>query len=436
MIPYNYAEEEVYAFIKSCCSRDEKAQFMPWNIIKDSKAPTLIPDIYLPNGCQKLDIKPKTCIEVKANLYYDTLDRLREMYDIMHGHPNFNGFHLMLVTMEKVDPFQSAYQGLKGRDIDIVYFNDWLRNISTDNKTTEAIAKTLLLADLQSAKKAFGSGPNTFFLGAGVSCSEGLPGWKQLLMTLISDATGTNIGEEEFEALFKANGSSSIIMGRYIRRLYNDNKIQLRKAIHNCLYKNKTYRMIKSDTIKTICNLVKNNNEKVKSIITYNYDDLIEQQLANISVATSSVFGPHEPDGRFPVFHVHGILDQKGLKSSDIVLAEDDYHEQYRRAFMWSNVEQLHALQNNNCFFVGLSMTDPNLRRLLDFTKSEASNNKKGDSHCFAFLMRDSIAEGVKGDKEQFLEEQRYILENLGVRVIWYNDHKDLPNLLDKLQKP
>lgn len=435
MIPYNYAEEEVYAFIKSCCSKDEKAQFMPWNIIKESKVPTLIPDIYLPDGCQKLDIKPKTCIEVKANLYYDTLDRLREMYDIMHGHPNFNGFHLMLVTMEKVDPFQSAYQGLRGRDIDIVYFNDWLRDIATDNKATEAIAKTLLLADLQSAKKAFGSGPNTFFLGAGVSCSEGLPGWKQLLMTLISDATGTNIGEEEFEALFKANGSSSIIMGRYIRRLYNDNKIQLRKAIHKCLYKNKTYRIIKSDTIKMICKLVMNNNERVKSIITYNYDDLIEQQLANIGVPTCSVFGPHEPDGRFPVFHVHGILDQEGMKSSDIVLAEDDYHEQYRRAFMWSNVEQLHALQNNNCFFIGLSMTDPNLRRLLDFTKSEASNNNKGDSHCFAFLMKDSMAEGVKSDREQFLEEQKYILENLGVRVIWYDDHNELPKLLDSLQK-
>ena len=42
----------------------------------------------------------------------------------------------------------------------------------------------------------------------------------------------------------------------------------------------------------------------------------------------------------------------------------------------------------------------------------------------------------VKMNKEQFIEEQRYILENLGVRVIWYNDHKDLPNLLDKLQKP
>lgn len=436
MIPYNYAEEEVYTFIKSCCSKDEDAQFMPWNIIKDSKAPTLIPDIYLPNGCQKLDIKPKTCIEVKANLYYDTFDRLREMYDIMHGHPIFNGFHLMLVTMEKVELLQNDYDIPVGRDIEIVYFKDWLKKVAFDENTTQKAVENLLSPELRSAQKAFRSGPNTFFLGAGVSCSEGLPGWKELLMALISDATGSKIEEKEFDALFEANGSSSIIMGRYIRRLYNDNNEQMRKAIRNYLYPKKTYKGIKSNTIQKICELVKNNQKKVKSIITYNYDDLIEQQLANIRVPSCSVFDTREPDARFPVYHVHGILDQANLKSSGIVLSEDEYHEQYRRSFMWSNVEQLHALQNNNCFFIGLSMTDPNLRRLLDFTKSEANDNNQRDAHCFAFLKKGDVANKVKGNKEQFLDNQRYILENLGVRVIWYNDHKELPRLLDSLQTP
>ena len=223
MIPYNYAEEEVYAFIKSCCSKEEKALFMPWNIIKDPKAPTLIPDIYLPNGCQKLNIKPKTCIEVKANLYYDTLDRLREMHDIMHGYPMYNDFHLMLVTMEKVELLQPTYDFPLGRDIEIVCFKDWLKKVTFDEKTTQKVVGELLSPNLKSAQKAFVSGPNTFFLGAGVSCDEGLPGWKSLLMALISDATRSIINEKEFDALFEANGSSSIIMGRYIRRLYNDN---------------------------------------------------------------------------------------------------------------------------------------------------------------------------------------------------------------------
>lgn len=405
MIPYNYAEEEVYAFIKSCCSKEEKALFMPWNIIKDPKAPTLIPDIYLPNGCQKLNIKPKTCIEVKANLYYDTLDRLREMHDIMHGYPMYNDFHLMLVTMEKVELLQPTYDFPLGRDIEIVCFKDWLKKVTFDEKTTQKVVGELLSPNLKSAQKAFVSGPNTFFLGAGVSCDEGLPGWKSLLMALISDATRSIINEKEFDALFEANGSSSIIMGRYIRRLYNDNNEHMRKAIRKCLYKKKNYEGIKSKTIQTICELVNNNQKKVKSIITYNYDDLIEQQLAKIGVPSCSVFDTREPDARFPIYHVHGILDQANLKSSDIVLSEDDYHEQYRRSFMWSNVEQLHALQNNNCFFIGLSMTDPNLRRLLDFTKSEANDNNQRDAHCYAFLKKGDVADKIKGNKEQFLNE-------------------------------
>ena len=405
MIPYNYAEEEVYAFIKSCCSKEEKALFMPWNIIKDPKAPTLIPDIYLPNGCQKLNIKPKTCIEVKANLYYDTLDRLREMHDIMHGYPMYNDFHLMLVTMEKVELLQPTYDFPLGREIEIVCFKDWLKKVTFDEKTTQKVVGELLSPNLKSAQKAFVSGPNTFFLGAGVSCDEGLPGWKSLLMALISDATRSIINEKEFDALFEANGSSSIIMGRYIRRLYNDNNEHMRKAIRKCLYKKKNYEGIKSKTIQTICELVNNNQKKVKSIITYNYDDLIEQQLAKIGVPSCSVFDTREPDARFPIYHVHGILDQANLKSSDIVLSEDDYHEQYRRSFMWSNVEQLHALQNNNCFFIGLSMTDPNLRRLLDFTKSEANDNNQRDAHCYAFLKKGDVADKIKGNKEQFLNE-------------------------------
>lgn len=432
MIPYNYAEEEVYAFIKSHCSKGEEVKFMPWNISLGQQGTTLIPDIYLPNGCRKLNIRPKTCIEVKANLYYDTLSRLKEMYDIIHSYPK-GGFHLMLVTMEKVEQLKTAYSEFISRDIEIVYFYDWLNNAETIDKIHEV---TIVSVDLKSAQKAFVSGPNTFFLGAGVSCSEGLPGWENLLMAVLSNATKTKVKKEEFEALFKANGSSSIIMGRYIRRLFNDDKQQFASAIHNCLYKDRTLGSIKSGTIMKICELVKNNRNRVKSIITYNYDDLIEQQMTNIGIATSSVFDTHEPDSRFPVYHVHGILDQEGIKSSDIVLSEDDYHEQYRRSFMWSNVEQLHALQNNNCFFIGLSMTDPNLRRLLDITRSEANDKNQRDSHCFAFLMKNDVARDVIGDKEGFLNEQKYILENLGVRVIWYNDHNELPNLLDKLQKP
>ena len=125
MIRYNYAEEEVYAFIKSRCSNEEEVQFMPRDIMSNRKGLTIIPDFYVPKGCRMLDIKPKTCIEVKANLNYNTVDHLKAMYDFMHDYLK-DDFHLMLVTMENVKQFQTAYNGPISRDINIVYFGDWL----------------------------------------------------------------------------------------------------------------------------------------------------------------------------------------------------------------------------------------------------------------------------------------------------------------------
>lgn len=156
----------------------------------------------------------------------------------------------MLITTEKVDHLQTVNSGLKGRDIQVVYFNDLLKKVALEKKTKRIAAKTLLTVDLKSAQKAFITGPNTFFLGAGVSCSEGLPGWKDLLMALLTKASGSKIEEKEFGALFEANGNSSIIMGRYIRRLYDDDNKKMREVIHDCLYKNRAYGKIKSGTIQ------------------------------------------------------------------------------------------------------------------------------------------------------------------------------------------
>lgn len=432
MIPYNYAEEEVYDFIKSCCSKDEPSLFMPLEILRGKHSMTLVPDIYLPEGCRLLGIHPKTCIEVKANLQYDTFSRMMAMYDFIQDHLKDRGIRLMLVTMEKVDRPHPVYNRLAGRNIEIVYFDD------LKERRQGAVYETrqFVFNDLKSAQKAFLEGPNTLFLGAGVSMDEKLPGWKKLLGLLHTEATGKALSEQELDDLIEANDHSSIILGRYMRRLFKDDDIAMRDAIHKILYDGRDFRKIGSKTIHKICELVQRHPNTVKSIVTYNYDDLIEQQLSNINVSSASIYDTHDPDNRFPVYHVHGILDYQKLNMSRIVLSEDSYHEQYRRSFMWSNVEQLHALQNHNCFFIGLSMTDPNLRRLLDFARSEANSRNQRDIHCFAFLRKSGILRNVKSEPKAYLKDQSRMLEDLGVRVIWYNQHSELPELLEKLHNP
>lgn len=432
MIPYNYAEEEVFAYIKSCCSENEPIRFMPLDIPLGGREGAVIPDIYLPNGCRMLDISPKTLIEVKANLKNDTFSRMREMYDVLHGNDKDQDYQLILITMEKGDDKYPVYKDLVSRNIQILCYGDLL-----EKRKANIDEIPIYTADiLRSAQKAFLEGPNTFFLGAGVSMDEGLPSWKELLGSLIFETSGRIVDEKELDTLLEANDHSSIIMGRYIRRLFYDNDEAMGEAVHKILYNGRVPGLIRSKTIQTICELVKRNRDKVRSIITYNYDDLIEQQLANIDVSTASICDTHDPTNRFPVYHVHGIIDYSKTYIPKIVLSEDSYHEQYRRSFMWSNVEQLHALQNHNCFFIGLSMTDPNLRRLLDFARNEANSKNQRDIHCFAFLRKSDVVKNVAFDTKRFLEEQGNMLTDLGVKVIWYDEHNEMPRLLEKLHRP
>ena len=98
----------------------------------------------------------------------------------------------------------------------------------------------------------------------------------------------------------------------------------------------------------------------------------------------------------------------------------------------WSNVEQLHAMQRSVCFFIGLSMTDPNLRRLLDIANDNQSQSL--DIRHFVFLSKEKSAEGLTGKKaEEFCDKIEDMLRGLGVAVVWYKDYPDLPKLLDSM---
>ena len=66
-------------------------------------------------------------------------------------------------------------------------------------------------------------------------------------------------------------------------------------------------------------------------------------------------------------------------------------------------------------------MTDPNLRRLIDISLDGSDN----DPVHYAFLRR--IEYNVP-----FMET---MMRGFGVNCIWYDEHKDLPYLLDDLVK-
>ena len=158
---------------------------------------------------------------------------------------------------------------------------------------------------------------------------------------------------------------------------------------------------------------------------------MIEIELSKKGVPNFSVFGGNRAlYGELPVYHVHGIvtMDAKSGIYSTPVLSEEDYHNIYKEAFHWSNIEQLHALDRTTCFFIGFSMSDPNLRRLLEISQSKGDGGK----NHYVFLRRSNFSNDSNRDMEN-LTILKNMMNDLGLNVIWFKDFNELPQLLKRI---
>lgn len=177
-----------------------------------------------------------------------------------------------------------------------------------------------------------------------------------------------------------------------------------------------------SDLVNVLAELTQSPN--VDSVVTYNYDDLLEEKLKGNGYTD---FMPIYENN-----HVHGYVPRNNYIRSKPILSEKDYHELYKEAFHWTNVEQLHALNRNTCIFIGLSMQDPNLRRLLDISRGMLADNMRDNPH-FLFMQR---ACSQKENKEAYYSQYERKKHEFGITVIWYEEHNELPELLKKLLLP
>jgi SIR2-like domain len=160
-------------------------------------------------------------------------------------------------------------------------------------------------------------------------------------------------------------GSSSLILGKYLK---NNLRGEFESEVRASLYASAVRG---SSLIESIANLARPQREArpLDSIITFNFDDMIEEALNKASIPNKSIFSEsiYHDSHQIPIYHVHGYLPRHGkLPETDLVFSEDAYHNQFIDPFSWSNLMQLNKLSQTTCLFIGVSLTDPNMRRLLD----------------------------------------------------------------------
>lgn len=334
------------------------------------------------------------------------------------------------------------------------------------------------------------------FLGAGVSQGSDLPSWKQLVARMYFSAmrgAHQDADERIYPHYLYAVADWYVerhlepldITARKIRACFQEPD-EFRWHLRRTLYRRFLNReeiglqvpdsgtlQSENPTLRSIVKLCTPNaagRRRARLVITYNYDDLVALALPRLA---TPVWAPGMPVdlSRLPVYHVHGyapLRDELGSHPDEIVFTEQQYHAAAHRPYNWSNLIQMQYMAGRPGLMIGLSVTDPNMRRLLD----AVSQLPERRPH-FALLQRPSLPRPSPAEKtvmyqkamerarrlhltdaeplERHLQEmehtlrqvetfdlqrQETVLRDIGVQPIWFDHPSEIPALIDHVLSP
>lgn len=279
-------------------------------------------------------------------------------------------------------------------------------------------AKNILLLAHQTKKTSV-----TILLGAGVSASVGLPDWTILLKRICSiffshwelsiNDNKNNVSEtnppKDLSILTTKSFFQTKNSKKYGSEFATSDPLLAAQKIKNCISKKDwNYLLNKvlypNDNISLKSKLLKEITELIEllidqnietNIINYNYDSVLENYLSDNKIDYNVIFKRHDIKNNrvksgVNIYHPHGYIKFKGGPKSKIILTEEEYHNELTEPYTWSNIIQITKFSSSTCVFIGCSMVDPNIRKLLracsgifsgrhfSFLSSDSSIGKKG----------------------------------------------------------
>lgn len=301
--------------------------------------------------------------------------------------------------------------------------------------------------------RAYESQQLVLVLGAGVSVPYHLPDWNTLLQTLLIGATTGGKPENQVIArlFIEVFRPSPLVAARYVRNHFRTGNPlaatllpSFEQTVREALYSGVDLDPEPSAVMRELCALIlaPARSPMLDSVITYNFDDILERELGRLSgrigiqIPFRSICAPTErpTERELPIYHVHGYLPSNGSLSlsSSITLGEADYHQQYTRIYSWENTVQINKFSEAHCLFIGTSFSDPNLRRLLDIARDQHQDK---DVRHYIIKRKPSISETVALLKSTL--DQRPDLLDEKVRAELTMDHvaADLIELESKFEE-
>lgn len=342
-------------------------------------------------------------------------------------------------------------------------------------------------SDLNGLRWAWKQKHLVLFLGAGVSIPYGIPSWKNLVLELLFEQVEHtrrlgNIWPHYRRALASWMTDyfdySPLVLARMVER---DSRKRAKKKgaaeasdgeqiflekLRTQLYAQCKPPRNKRTTLQAVADLIKRSKGNIRCVVSFNFDGLLEEELEKLQIPTVSIVdGKRQQTGYFHIIHPHGFVPRQGsVDRKRLVFTEDDYHKLTETVFHWGLSEIVSELRHSTVLFIGLSMSDPSLRRLLDAThynggipphwqvqmrhqvhdheqvaaKNDIANRARQWGEILGYDEQKDppeLADALNAVLRQADTYDRALFETMGVKTIWLESFDDIPKLLDKIPR-
>ena len=312
-------------------------------------------------------------------------------------------------------------------------------------------------------------------MGAGVSLGSGLPAWPQLVHRLFSSCY-PDPQPELFDKLTREGMPLPVLASLLEERARYRGGAQapretftdlVREALYQDfswfpggLYRDRAREFVdtmdvQNSTLRAVSALCASRsrpsgmfapNPRVKGVVTFNLDALlqahswakycVEPRRRRILRTVERPSARSRPD-KISVYHMHGFMrfdhsvgDPSKEAPDQMVLTEQDYFDVFNDTTRLFNYTFLYLLREHTAVFVGLSLQDENLRRLLHYSKLERVRALKAeqlpDPRIRQLVLRHVALMRWSPDPD-VTRAYELTLAPLGVRVIWLRSFDEIP---------
>ena len=199
-------------------------------------------------------------------------------------------------------------------------------------------------------------------------------------------------------------------------------------------------------------------NPQIESVITYNFDNFIRQAVRVLLKNPKIYFSVDEieflekrfwfvdnPESNladkvlvkdihdnkisksknvglfyFPVYHVHGYIpdpdEEEIVEMPHIVMALEEFVEQQTDGLSWQDSVQIDAFRNANVIFLGCSMTDLTMKRMINFAHTNGYSNKIYILSAKQTKAKQTKDKQANDEKKKITERQIAALEKIRER--------------------